>query len=105
MDDLVELERFVRWALDIRTEARPARGRRPAWRFTLAEGVAQRRAIVVQLRESGLTIGQIAAATATALDRPAGSRGGAAPAADVRARRSMEAAADSNHGNRHRPQA
>jgi DNA invertase Pin-like site-specific DNA recombinase len=66
--ELRELERRVHWALD-QFEARLSALERylPVARYSLAGGVAQRRAVVVELRESGLSIPQIAAATGASL--------------------------------------
>ena len=63
--DLIELARFVRQALD-EHERRISDlevQRAPLWRASLRDGVRQRRRVVVELRESGLSIAQIAMAT------------------------------------------
>jgi uncharacterized protein YerC len=62
--DLLELERRLNWALD-QFEVRLAKleDAKPAWRFTLADGIASRRRVVAALRESGLSYSQISQAT------------------------------------------
>ena len=67
MDDLAELERFVQTLDEFERRRAALEDQRPAPRFTLADGVAQSRAVVVQLRESGLSLSQIAAAAGSAV--------------------------------------
>lgn len=64
---LAEVERYMHWTLD-QFDARLAmlESGKPAARYSLAEGVAARRRVVVKLRESGLSIPQIAAAIGSA---------------------------------------
>lgn len=66
--ELRELERRVTWALD-QFEARLSalESQLPAARYSLASGVAERRRVVVKLRESGLSLTQIAQTTGAAL--------------------------------------
>ena len=66
--ELRELARRVTWALDqFETRLSALEAAKPAARYSLREGVAERRAVVVRLRESGLSLSQIAQATGAAL--------------------------------------
>ena len=66
--ELRELERRVTWALDqFETRLAALENQLPAARYSLASGVAARRRVVVELRESGLSFQQIAKATGAAL--------------------------------------
>ncbi len=68
MGDAREVLRYVQAALDeFDGRLRALEDRQAPWRASVRAGVEQRRRVVVELRESGLSYSQIAAATGCAV--------------------------------------